>query len=426
MKVLIVGGGGREHALAWKLAQSPLVSAILAAPGNPGIETLGTCFPISAEDTEGLKRLALNEKVGCVIIGPEAPLAAGLTDMLEAEGMCVFGPSRAAARLETSKAFAKDFCVRHGIPTARHEVFESFETAQKALSHFSPPYVIKADGLAAGKGVVLCENKAIAEHELKAFFEGKFGPSGQRVVLEDYLEGEEVSVFALCDGKRAVILRAAQDHKRAFDGDNGPNTGGMGAYSPTPVLDHQALKQVEEAIIKPTLAGMSAEGMPYKGVLYAGLMMTEQGPKLIEFNVRFGDPECQTLMVRLKNDLFPVLHACAQGDLSQIPYPEWHDDRAVTLVLAAKGYPESYEKGSVITGLQKAESFRGVMVFHAGTARDDRGQLISAGGRVLNVTALGDTLRHAVERAYEAAEVITWPEGFYRKDIAWKALALQP
>ncbi len=424
MKILVVGSGGREHALGWKLAQSPLVSELIAAPGNPGLAELGRCVSIKADDAGELAAFAMREQVDLVVIGPEAAAAAGLADSLAKVGVPCFGPSKAAAELESSKAFMKEFCVRHGVPTADYKVFDDAIHAKAYLGGREPPFVIKADGLAAGKGVVIAATRREADAAVdEILFLRKFGTAGQRIVIEDFLPGEEASFFALCDGETAIPLVAAQDHKRAYDGDKGPNTGGMGAYSPAPVFTDAARDQTMEQIILPTLRGMKAEGRPFVGVLFAGLMITPEGPKLIEFNVRFGDPECQTLMRRLTSDLAPVLAAAAKGDLASAPALEWDTRPAVTVVFAAQGYPDEPLTGSVIRGLTQARGVDGVEIFHAGTKQDADGTLRAAGGRVLNVTAVGDTLQDAVARAYDAVARIDWPGGFCRRDIAWRALA---
>ncbi|MFO1017294.1 MAG: phosphoribosylamine--glycine ligase [Hyphomonadaceae bacterium] len=424
MKILIVGSGGREHALGWKLKQSPLVTEIIAAPGNPGLAELGRTVAIKADDARELAALALREQAELVVIGPEAAAAAGLADALKQVGIPCFGPSKAAAELEASKAFMKEFCVRHGVPTAEYKVFDDAIRAKAYLGDREPPFVIKADGLAAGKGVVIAETRREADAAIdEILFLRKFGTAGQRIVIEDFLPGEEASFFALCDGETAIPLVAAQDHKRAYDGDKGPNTGGMGAYSPAPIFTDKVRDQTMEQIILPTLRGMKAEGTPFVGVLFAGLMITPAGPKLIEFNVRFGDPECQTLMRRMKSDLAPVLMAAAKGKLANAPALEWSESSAVTVVYAAQGYPDEPLKGSVIRGLTDASTVKDVVIFHAGTRMDDDGLLRADGGRVLNVTATGATLKDAVASAYAAVNRIDWPGGFCRRDIAWRALS---
>jgi phosphoribosylamine---glycine ligase len=423
MKILIVGSGGREHALGWKLAQSPLLSELISAPGNPGLAELGRTIAFTIDKPGELAAFAMRERVDLVVIGPEAAAAAGLADSLAKVGVPCFGPSQAAAELESSKAFMKDFCARHGVPTAGYRVFDDAIRAKAYLGEREPPFVIKADGLAGGKGVVLAETRRDADAAVdQILFWKKFGAAGQRIVIEDFLPGEEASFFALCDGETAIPLAAAQDHKRAYDGDKGPNTGGMGAYSPAPVFTDLVRDQAMQRIILPTLAGMKAEGRSFVGVLFAGLMISADGPKLIEFNVRFGDPECQTLMRRLKSDLAPVLLAAAKGELASAPPLEWDERPAVTVVYAAKGYPDEPLTGSVIRGIDRAGRFEGVEVFHAGTRLDADGTLRAAGGRVLNITAVGDDLADAVHRAYAAVGVIDWPGGFCRRDIGWRGL----
>lgn len=424
MKILIVGSGGREHALGWKLKQSPLVTEIIAAPGNPGLAEIGRCVAIKADDPRELAAFALREQIELVVIGPEAAAAAGLADALGAIGIPCFGPTKAAAALEASKAFMKEFCKRHGVPTAEYKVFDDAIRAKAYLGDREPPFVIKADGLAAGKGVVIAETRREADAAIdEILFLRKFGTAGQRIVIEDFLPGEEASFFAICDGETAVAFGAAQDHKRAYDGDKGPNTGGMGAYSPAPIFTEKVRDQTMEQIILPTLRGMKAEGNPFVGVLFAGLMISPDGPKLIEFNVRFGDPECQTLMRRLKSDLAPLLLLAAQGQLAGAPKVVWDDRPAVTVVYAAQGYPDEPLKGSVIRGVPQANTVQDVVVFHAGTRVDSDGLLRADGGRVLNVTATGATLRDAVNSAYEGVRQIDWPGGFSRSDIAWRALS---
>jgi phosphoribosylamine--glycine ligase len=423
MRILIVGAGGREHALAWRLAQSPSLTALHAAPGNPGIAQHAACHPVAIDDVAGLTRLAVELRADLVVIGPEAPLAAGLTDALATRNILAFGPTKAAAQLEASKAFTKDFCRRHAIPTADYQVFEDPIRAKAYLGDREPPFVIKADGLAAGKGVIIAESRREADEAVDhALFLGKFGAAGARIVIEDFLPGEEASLFAICDGARAVLLGAAQDHKRAYEGDTGPNTGGMGAYAPTPAVTPAVLQRAMDEIIAPTLAGMAAEGAPFRGVLFAGLMISPAGPKLIEFNTRFGDPECQTLMRLLVSDLAPLLAAAACGDLSAAPPIVMAPGAALTVVMAAQGYPDAPLTGSIIRGVSAADQVPGVKLFHAGTRAAEDGALIAAAGRVLNVTAIGATLAEAADRAYEAAAAIDWPGGFYRRDIGWRAL----
>jgi phosphoribosylamine--glycine ligase len=379
---------------------------------------------LKAADARELAAFALREQVGLVVIGPEAAAAAGLADNLAQVGIPCFGPTKAGAELESSKAFMKEFCVRHGVPTADYKVFDDAIRAKAYLGDREPPFVIKADGLAAGKGVVIAETRREADAAIdEILFLRKFGTAGQRIVIEDFLPGEEASFFALCDGEAAVPFGAAQDHKRAYDGDKGPNTGGMGAYSPAPIFTDKVRDQTMEQIILPTLRGMKADGRPFVGVLFAGLMITPEGPKLIEFNVRFGDPECQTLMRRLNSDLAPVLLAAAKGELASAPALEWDARPAVTVVYAAQGYPDEPLKGSVIRGVLQANTVENVVVFHAGTRVDQDGLLRADGGRVLNVTATGDTLKDAVASAYAAVGRIDWPGGFCRRDIAWRALS---
>ncbi len=421
MKVLLIGSGGREHALAWKISQSPLCEQLICAPGNAGICEIADCVNIKADDVDALVKFALDEAVNFVVVGPEVPLALGLVDDLNEQGIAVFGPTETAARLESSKAFTKDFCTRHDIPTAKYDVFTNAPDAKAYLSEMTAPYVIKADGLAAGKGVVIAETKAEAETELDAFFSGKFGDAGACVLIEEFMTGHEISFFAIADGKSVLPLIAAQDHKRAYDGDMGPNTGGMGAYSPVPGFDHE--KRIMDEILIPTVRGMAAEGAPFTGVLFAGLMMTQDGPKLIEYNVRFGDPECQVLMRRLNSDILDMMVKAAKGRLVDVGLVEWSRDAVVNVVVAAKGYPGTYAKGETIKGVEAANQMDGVQVFHAGTKRSQDGALLSAGGRVLNITAEGKTVVQAVECAYKAIdEAIDWPGGFVRRDIAKQAL----
>lgn len=423
MRVLLIGSGGREHALAWKLAQSEHVSELTCAPGNAGIAEEAACVDIPADNIVGLLALIQREIYDFVIVGPEAPLAMGLVDALQDMGIKVFGPTEAAAQLESSKSFTKDICKRYKIPTANFAVFTDLKEAKKYIKSAQKPYVIKADGLAAGKGVVIAKTKKDAEAELEEFFSGKFGEAGQTVVIEEFLTGQEVSFFAISDGKSALPLIAAQDHKRAHDGDKGPNTGGMGAYSPTPVFSDDVLKTVMDDIIQPTINAMAREGMPFVGVLFAGLMITEDGPKLIEYNARFGDPECQVLMRRLQSDLMEIFLAAEKGDVDSLEPPTWYNDPVVNVVLAANGYPGKYKKGTVIKGVGAADNLDGVKVFHAGTKRNAKGALCANGGRVLNVTTQAETLQDAVNKAYAAIdETISWKDGFCRRDIAHQAL----
>ena len=422
MNILLVGSGGREHALAWKIARSPLVTRLVCAPGNPGMQPLAERRAVAVTDVPGLVALAREIAADLVVIGPEAAVAAGLADALEAARIPCFGPSAAAGQLESSKAFTKAFCDRHGLPTARYAVFEASAPAKAALDRFQPPFVIKADGLASGKGVVIAATQPEAEAAIDATLGGRFGVAGARVVIEEYLEGEIGSVFALCDGEASLIFGAAQDAKRAFDGDKGPNTGGMGVYAPAPALSELVVEQTRTRLIEPAFAGIAAEGAPYRGVIFCEVMITAEGPKLIEFNVRFGDPECQVLMLRLQSDVVPYLLAAATGRLAEQPAPAWRDEAAVCVVLAAEGYPDAPRAGSVIAGAE-ADFGPHIVVLHAGTDRRADGALVAAGGRVLNVCALGASVREARERAYGAIARIDWPQGFHRTDIGWRALA---
>ncbi|WGM37556.1 phosphoribosylamine--glycine ligase [Caulobacter sp. NIBR1757] len=421
MNVLLIGSGGREHALAWKIVQSPMLTRLVAAPGNPGIAELCECRDIKANDVPALVALAKEIAADLVVVGPEIALEAGIADALAKEGIPCFGASQSAARLETSKAFTKDFCARHGLPTAAYGVFETAQAADAFLDTLTAPFVIKADGLAAGKGVVIAQSRAEADAAVLDMLGGRFGTAGARVVIEEFMVGEEVSLFALCDGQSAVLFGQAQDHKRAYDGDLGPNTGGMGTYSPAPVLTDALLEQAFDELIAPTVRGMAAEGNPYVGVLYAGLMLTDTGPKLVEYNARFGDPECQVLMLRLADDILPWLQATATGTLSRLSGPTFRDEAAVCVVMAAEGYPDAPVSGAVIRGA--ASDFGGeAVVFHAGTTRDADGNLRASGGRVLNVCALGATLHEARDLAYAAVGAIDLPGGFHRSDIGWRAL----
>ncbi len=422
MNILLIGSGGREHALAWKLAQSPLCHTLFCAPGNAGICEEAECVSLDVNDFAAVARFCKDNDVKLVVVGPEAPLVAGMADALAEDGIAVFGPRKRAAMLEGSKSFTKDICAKYGIPTAAFATFDNEADALAYLREHGAPIVVKADGLAAGKGVIVADDAATAKAAIRDIFGGAFGAAGAKVVLEEKMEGEEASFFALCDGENLLPLAGAQDHKRAYDGDEGPNTGGMGAYSPAPVLTPKAEQQVMERIIEPTVRAMKELGCPYQGVLYAGLMMTDEGPKLVEYNVRFGDPECQPLMMRLKSDLVELVQATVERDLAG-GASEWNEQAALTVVMATKGYPGAYEKGSLISGIERAEQDPLVKVFHAGTARNAAGELIAVGGRVLNVTALGDTIAEAQRRAYAAVEKIDWPEGFYRKDIGWRAIA---
>jgi phosphoribosylamine---glycine ligase len=420
MRVLLIGGGGREHALAWKIAQSPLCEALFSAPGNPGTAQCGTNVAVAVEDHDAVVRFCGSERIDFVVVGPEVPLVAGIVDDLAAAGIQAFGPSRAAAQLEGSKAFTKELCAQFGIPTAAFARFIEEAAARAYVRERGAPIVVKADGLAAGKGVVVATTVGEAEEAVAMMFGGSLGAAGTEVVIEEFLEGEEASFFALCDGTRAIPLGTAQDHKRAYDGDEGPNTGGMGAYSPAPVLTPDIEARVMREIVEPTLAGMRARGTPFVGVLYAGLMLSPGGPKLIEYNVRLGDPECQVLMPRLESDILALMRDACDGALDPVPL-RWSHETALTVVLAARGYPGAVEKGSEIRGIDAAEAVPGARVFHAGT-REEHGRLTANGGRVLNVTALGSTVAEAQERAYAAVNRIDWPEGFCRRDIGWRAV----
>ena len=424
MKVLVVGGGGREHALCWTIAASPLCHKLFCAPGNAGIAEEAVCVPIAADDIEGLLAFVQKEAIDYVVVGPEGPLVLGLVDRLAEIGVKSFGPSAAAAQLEGSKGFTKDLCAKYGIPTAAYARFTDVATAKAYVKAEGAPIVVKADGLAAGKGVTVAMTEAEALAAIdEALAGGAFGAAGAELVIEAFLEGEEASFFALVDGETALPLATAQDHKRVYDGDQGPNTGGMGAYSPAPVMTQTLIDDTMDRIVRPTVAAMKAEGMPFKGVLYAGLMITKDGPELIEYNVRFGDPECQVILMRLMSDLLPALIASTDGVLSSFDL-RWYPEAALTVVLAAKGYPGSYEKGSVIRGLDLAPgNSDDVQVFHAGTKAGPDGGILANGGRVLNVTAMAPTIRQAQELAYTAVDRIDWPQGFCRRDIGWRAIA---
>jgi phosphoribosylamine--glycine ligase len=422
MKFLVVGAGGREHALCWSLAASPLVSELWCAPGSDAIAREATCVPPAVDDLDGITAFCRDQKIDLVVPGPELPLVLGLADRLEAAGIKVAGPSAGAARLEGSKAFAKAFCARHGIPTAAAKTFSwrEREAAEAYLREQGAPIVIKADGLAAGKGVTVAVSIEQALHALEQAFGGAFGSAGQTVVIEECLRGEEASLFALVDGRNVLAFGTAQDHKAVGEGDRGPNTGGMGAYAPAPCMTPALVERAMAEIVRPTVAGLAAEGTPYRGVLYAGLMLTEGGPKLLEYNVRLGDPEAQVLLVRLMSDLGQLLLGVADGVLDHMDL-RWYDDVALCVVMASRGYPGAYADGSEIRGLEEAERLDGVTVFHAAT-RLEQDRVIATGGRVLNVTAQAPTLREAQGRAYAAVDRIDWPEGFCRRDIGWRGL----
>ncbi|HWK95112.1 MAG TPA: phosphoribosylamine--glycine ligase [Pseudolabrys sp.] len=420
MNILILGSGGREHALAWKIAASPLVTKLYCAPGNAGIAQEAECVALDIADHKAVIAFCKDAKIGFVVVGPEVPLVAGIVDDLEAAGIKAFGPRKAAAQLEGSKGFTKDLCKANNIPTAAYERFTDAAAAKAYIRKQGAPIVVKADGLAAGKGVVVAATVEEAEAAIDMIFDGGLGVMAE-VVVEDCLIGEEASFFALCDGDTALQLASAQDHKRVFDGDKGPNTGGMGAYSPAPVMTEAMNKRVMDEIVLPTVAALKKAGTPFKGVLFAGLMITKDGPQLIEYNVRFGDPETQVILLRMMSDILPALIASRDGQLKNFNL-RWYDDAALTVVMAAKGYPGSYAKGTVIKGLDKAAQIDGVEIFHAGTKRDGN-DIVADGGRVLNVCARGKTVAEAQRRAYEAVDRIDWPEGFCRRDIGWQAIA---
>jgi len=425
MNILILGSGGREHALAWKIAASPLTTELYCAPGNAGIAQEAECVALDISDHKAVIAICHDKKIDLVVVGPEGPLCAGIVDDLEAAGIKTFGPNKWAARLEGSKGFTKDLCKANNIPTAAYRRFKQAAPAKEYVRARGAPIVVKADGLAAGKGVVVADTVEEAEAAIDMMFGGGLGAPTWEIVIEDCLVGEEASFFALCDGETAIPLGSAQDHKRVFDGDKGPNTGGMGAYSPAPVMTPEVNRRVMDEIVLPTVRALRIMGAPFKGVLFAGLMITKDGPQLIEFNVRFGDPECQVLMPRLMSDLVPALIAARDGQLKHFDL-RWYPDAALTVVMAANGYPGAYEKGSVIEGLDTAAKVEGVEIFHAGTVLDrsraDGSRILANGGRVLNVCARGATVREAQARAYEAVDRIRWPGGFCRRDIGWRAV----
>ncbi|TPL73387.1 phosphoribosylamine--glycine ligase [Mesorhizobium sp. B2-3-15] len=420
MNVLLLGSGGREHALAWKIAASPLLTKLYAAPGNPGIGSEAELVKLDITDHAAVAAFCREKKIDLVVVGPEGPLVAGIADDLRAENIRVFGPSKAAARLEGSKGFTKDLCARYNIPTAAYGRFGDLASAKAYVEKTGAPIVIKADGLAAGKGVTVAMTMDEARAALASCFDGSFGAAGAEVVVEEFMTGEEASFFCLCDGTTALPFGTAQDHKRVGDGDVGPNTGGMGAYSPAPVMTPDMIERTVREIMEPTMRGMAELGAPFAGILFAGLMITESGPKLIEYNTRFGDPECQVLMMRLRDDLLVLLNAATDGQLAHMSV-RWRDEAALTVVMAARGYPGTPEKGSVIRGVEDAAG-EGVQIFHAGTAING-GALVANGGRVLNVTASGATVGEAQARAYAALDRIDWPDGFCRRDIGWQAVA---
>ncbi len=421
MNILVIGSGGREHALCWKIAQSPLVDTLYCAPGNGGIADSATCVTLDASDHDVVIDFCREMMIDFVIVGPEAPLVAGLVDDLTTEGILAFGPTKGGAQLEGSKGFTKDVCAKYDIPTASYGRFDNAIDAKAYVTEQGAPIVIKADGLAAGKGVILADSVDEAHAAIDDMFDGAFGDAGAEVVVEEFLTGEEASFFVLCDGENTLALATAQDHKAVGEGDTGPNTGGMGAYSPAPVMTDDLCNRVMREIIDPTVRAMADMGHPYRGVFFAGLMITADGPKLIEYNCRFGDPECQVLMRRMQSDVVPLLLASAKGELASQTV-EWSDEKALTVVMAAKGYPASYNKGEDLSGFKAAERETGVAIFHAGTKLTEEGMLVTNGGRVLNVTALGRTVSEAQESAYKAVDIIRWPGGFCRRDIGWRAV----
>ncbi len=421
MKVLVVGGGGREHALVWKIAQSPLVEKVYCAPGNPGIGTIAENVPLAVDDLPGLLAFARKQEIGLTVVGPELPLSLGIVDLFEEQGLLIFGARRNAAIIEASKAFSKDLMKKYGVPTAAYDVFTEIEPAVAFIDRVGVPIVIKADGLAAGKGVIIAQNRDEAVAAVTDMLSGNsFGSAGSRVVIEEFLVGEEASFLAFTDGKAIIPLASAQDHKAVFDGDKGPNTGGMGAYSPAPVVTPAIHDFAMTEVMRRTVDGMAAEGRPYRGVLYAGLMINGNDVKVLEFNARFGDPECQPLLMRMKSDIVPVLLGVARGDLSGVAV-EWQDKAAVCVVMAAGGYPGDYRKGDVILGLEEAAAVDDLYVFHAGTA-EKNGAVVTSGGRVLGVTGLGATVKEAIDRAYEGVGKISWDGVQFRNDIGAKAL----
>ncbi len=425
MRVLLIGSGGREHAMAWRLAGSEKCTALYCAPGNPGMEEVGECVAIGVDDLDGIVAFARTQKIEFVVIGPEGPLVAGLADRLRAENIAVFGPSQAAAQLEGSKGFTKDLCSKYDIPTAAYGRFTDVSKAADFIRKTGAPIVVKADGLAAGKGVIIAQSVDEAVAAVEDMLSGNsFGAAGAEVVVEEFMNGEELSFFALSDGKSVLPFTSAQDHKRVGEGDTGPNTGGMGAYSPAHFMTQELQQKILDRIILPTVRGMEAEGCPFSGILFAGIMVVKGDPFLIEYNVRFGDPETQPMLLRLKNDFLEVLHDCATGNLAKYNNGlEWSDYTALGVVMAAQGYPASYEKGSIINGIDKADQHQGVKVFHAGTSGGKNGETLANGGRVLTVTASAQDVEAAQKTAYEAVDLIDWPEGFCRRDIGWRAVA---
>jgi phosphoribosylamine--glycine ligase len=423
MHILLLGSGGREHALAWKIAASPLVAKLWCAPGNAGISPEAECVALDIADHAAVIDFCKRNSVDLVVVGPETPLAAGIVDDLANAGIKAFGPSKQASQLEGSKGFTKDLCTEFNIPTGAYRRFNNVADALAYVREQGGPIVVKADGLAAGKGVVVAQTLREAEDAIAMMFDGGFGAAGAEVVIEEFLSGREISFFALCDGETAIALASAQDHKRVFDHDRGPNTGGMGAYSPTPFVTPEIHTEIMARIILPTVAGMKARGTPFRGVLYAGVMLTQQGPKLFEYNVRFGDPECQVLMLRMMSDIVPAFLASCDGQLKNFDL-RWYPESALTVVMAAQGYPGDYKKGTVITGLDAAARIEGVEIFHAGTISKD-GSILANGGRVLNVCALGKNISEAQQQAYQAVDRIQWPDGFCRRDIGWQAVEME-
>jgi len=420
MKVLVIGGGGREHALVWKIKQSPQVKKIYCAPGNAGTEEIAENIPIAADDIKSLLEFALQKEIGLTVVGPEQPLVMGIVDQFEEKGLRIFGPNARAAELEGSKSFAKDIMAKYGLPTAEYKTFSSADNAAEYIKFKDCPLVIKADGLAAGKGVLLCQTVDEALAAVDSIMGKKsFGKAGNQIVVEEFLQGQEVSVLAFSDGQTVLLMDSAQDHKAAYDGDKGPNTGGMGAYSPAPVFTEKMRQKVRDQIMLPMIQAMRQEGRPFKGILYAGLMLTKKGSKILEFNVRFGDPETQPLLVRMDSDIIPIFEACIDGTLDQCPL-QWKKESSVCVVMAAEGYPGPYEKGKPISGLQNANSLPGVEVFHAGTKTQD-GEVLTQGGRILGVTATGENTGIAIAKAYEAVDKIKWQGIHYRKDIGHRA-----
>ncbi len=420
MNILILGSGGREHSLAWAIKQNPKCDRLLVAPGNAGIAAIAECADIKILDGGAVATFAEENAIDFVVVGPEAPLAAGVADRLRAAGLSVFGPSQDAAQLEASKSFTKAICDAAGAPTAAYAHFTDAAAARAYIRKQGAPIVVKADGLAAGKGVIVAMTEDEALSAIDDMFDGSFGDAGAEVVIEEFMEGEEASFFVLCDGKTILPIGTAQDHKRAYDGDTGPNTGGMGAYSPAPVMTDEITRKALTEIVEPTMAEMTKRGTPFQGVLFCGLMIQNGQPRLVEYNVRFGDPECQVLMMRLGGQVMDLLQACADGRLEECQV-NWADDHALTIVMASKGYPGSYEKGTVIEGLDQQPEDSSHMVFHAGTT-EKQGKITATGGRVLNIAARGTTLAEAHERAYAMAQSIVWDAGFYRSDIGWRAL----